>query len=117
GAHMVHEQRLPYAFYGLTYLPLLLAVMVAAWIQKRADNALFAGPMQLFAVFLGFLMVVISFGHVKALMPVALAMTAVFALQTSLFHDKRLLMLAACSWLIAAGSFSAFATHVFDWPM
>jgi hypothetical protein len=31
GAAAVQEQRLPWAFYGLTYLPLVLAVSVAGW--------------------------------------------------------------------------------------
>jgi hypothetical protein len=117
GARVVQEERLPYAFYGLTYLPLLLTVMAVGWYQKRAGNALFAGPMRSFAVGLACVMVAISFGHVKALVPVALAMTAVFAMQTALFRDGRLAILASLSWLIATGGFAAFATHVLDWPV
>ena len=117
GARVVQEQRLPYAFYGLTYLPLLLTVMVVGWLQKRAGNELFAGPLRWFVVGLACLMVAIAFDHVKALVPVALTMTGVFALQTVLFRDGRVALLAAVSWIIAAGGMATFATSVLDWPV
>src|SRR5581483_11124548 len=86
GAQIVHEERLPYAFYGLTYLPLLLAVTVAARAltsirDKRVPDDLFAPPLRLFAVALGCLMLAVSLGHPKATFPVGLCMTAAFAFQ------------------------------------
>ena len=39
-AELVHEERLPLAFYGLTCLPLVAGLMTAAWyLRDRSDVA------------------------------------------------------------------------------
>jgi hypothetical protein len=45
-AAAVRESRLPYAFYGLTYAPLIIVFTgIATWLSRRG-NRLFAGPLQ-----------------------------------------------------------------------
>ena len=116
-ARIVQEERLPYAFYGLTFLPLLLTLMVIGRRLATAGQDLFAKPLIAFSIVLGCLMLAVSFGHVKALFPVALCMTLMFSLQVILFRDGRLAVLAIVSWIVAAAGFSAFAGTVLGWSL
>jgi hypothetical protein len=116
-AEVIHEANLPYAFYGLTYLPLLLALMFVARVQTRGGNELFAQPLRVFAVGLASVMLAVSTGHVKAFVPVALVMTATFALQAAVFRDGRLAWLAVLSWIAAASGFAEFAGAVLGWSL
>src|SRR5262245_46462838 len=59
GARAIQEERLPYAFYGLTYLPLLLATMVASRRRARRGDTLFAAPLRHFSIGLGCLMLAV----------------------------------------------------------
>lgn len=104
-AHLLREERLPFAFYGLTYLPLIAGLMIAA---LRAD-VLFAKPLRQFCVGLSFLLLLLSLGHVKALFPVAVLMVFVFALQTILFRDWRPALAAMIAWFLAACGLPLFA--------
>ena len=116
-AHSVQEARLPYAYNGLTYLPLLLTLMAAgAWLTRK-DNELFALPIRRFAMALGCLMLAVSLGHVKALFPVALCMTAAFALQVIRFREGRLAALGILAWMMASVGFVPFAEQVLGWTM
>jgi len=133
GARMVHEPRLPIPFYGLTYLPLILGVMTLSW-WRMGDrrvallttdglgspshgSELFSRPLRLFSIGLGCLMLAVSLGHVKALFPVALCMTAVFALQVLLFREGRLALLAIAAWIVASAGFAPFAESVLGWTL
>jgi hypothetical protein len=116
-AHVVHEQRLPYAFYGLTYLPLLLGLMVIGRKLTSAGNQLFARPIRVFAVALGCIMLAISVGHVKAVFPVALCMTLAFGLQVALFRDGRLALLGVVAWIAAAIGLVPFVQTVLGWTL
>ncbi|MEX0702521.1 MAG: hypothetical protein WD069_10545 [Planctomycetales bacterium] len=125
GAAAVHEPKLPYAFYGLTYLPLLAACALAYRPVARRLGDLFAVPLRRFSVGLAGLLLVVSWthllgspsGHPKAVFPVGLAMVAVFAAQTFLFRDRRLL-LPACAALCAASlGLPVFVEQVLEAPV
>lgn len=105
GAELVQEKKLPFAFYGLTYLPLIAASMVAAWRVKAAH---FAQPLRWFSIGLSVLLLTVSLGHFKAILPVSLAMLVVFVLQTLLFRDWRPAIAAIAAWTVAAFGFSPF---------
>jgi hypothetical protein len=112
GAHAVHEQRLPYAFYGLTYLPFLIVLtMAAAWAGRRG-NEVFAGPGRRFAVGLSCLLLAAAFQHPKAVFPVSAAMVGIFALQIRLFRKGPLLYPAIAAFIGASFGLSIFATDV-----
>jgi hypothetical protein len=112
GAAAVNEDRLPIAFYGLTYLPLLLVVsLVAKWRQRVGDDV-FAIPMRRFAVGLGVVLLAVSVTHVKAIFPVSLGAVALFGLQCCLFKDRRVVVLGVVAWLMAAAGCSSFLTDV-----
>jgi len=116
GAHAVREAKLPYAFYGLTYLPLIGAAMLSYRFAVRFGSDLFAVPLRHFSTALSTLLLVASFTHPDlTLYPAFLVggvMTIVFALQTVLFADRRLALPSMVSWLIATSSCPSFITQV-----
>jgi hypothetical protein len=114
GAQAVSEEELPYAFYGLTYLPLILSAMFATVTLQRRKNELFARPLRQFCVGLSLLLLAASFWHVKALLPVAGVMIGVFATQAGFFQDRLLALAAIGAFLIASVGLVPFAERVFE---
>lgn len=117
GAELVREERLPYAFYGLTYVPLLLGLIgIGAWLGGRANRSgeasLFAQPIQWYVFALSCVLLVASFTHAKALLPVGLLMTVLFALQARLFHTRYAVYPGIVAWFGAAYGIGPFATNV-----
>lgn len=114
GATAVHEQTLPYAFYGLTYLPLLCGLMVAGRGAAKRGQDLFARPICHFSVGLAAVLLLASFSHAKAVFPVNLVMTAVFTVQAFVFRERRLIVGGILAWIAAAIGFMPFATGVLN---
>ena len=112
GAHAVREARLPYAFYGLTYLPFLIVLTTVAGWAGRRGNPLFAQPARRFAVGLSCLLLAAAFQHEKAMFPVSAAMVGMFALQLGLFRNRRLLYPAIAAFVGASFGLSTFVTGV-----
>ncbi|MBI4582693.1 MAG: hypothetical protein HY717_01475 [Planctomycetes bacterium] len=115
GAQAVREPSLPYAFYGLTYLPLLTALFLAgARLERPLFGDLFAGPLRRFGVGLAVLLLAASFTDAtgKALFPVSLAMAVFFSMQTLAFRDRRLAPLAILAGLVMAWGWPPFASGV-----
>jgi hypothetical protein len=98
GARAVREERLPIAFYGVTYLPLLVAFMTAARCVAAAGSELFAVPLRRYSVGLACLLLAVSLGHAKAVFPVGLVLTFLLAAQVVLFRDRRLAIPTAMAW-------------------
>ena len=111
-ATAVHEARLPIAFYGLTYFPLLAGLTVLASRLLRRDNDLFAVPLRQFAIGLGTVLLAVSLTSAKAIFPVSLASVALFALQAALFRDRKAVGLGIAAWVTAALSCTTFLTSV-----
>lgn len=116
GATAVHEPRLPYAFYGLTYLPLLAGLSCVAALLQRRRETLFSTPLRQFAIGLGVLLLGVSLTHGKALFPVGLALTVLFGLQLVIFRDRRLLPAAIAAFLVAGSGAQTFVEQVLLWP-
>lgn len=117
GAMAVHEPRLPYAFYGLTYLPLLIVATFGSFLAAKRGSDLFARPLRHFAVGVPCLLLAVAFSHPKAVFPVGAAMVAVFALQTMLFRDRRLILASIIAFIAAAFGFTTFAAEVLGFPL
>lgn len=94
GAAAVREDRLPIAFYGLTYLPLLAGIAATAVWHRRRGDGVFSRPMTQFTVGLSTLLLFASLTHIKAMFPVGLVLAVGFTAQTFLFRDRRLLLTA-----------------------
>ena len=115
GAAAVREDRLPYAFYGLTYLPLLVVTSLAAAWRGRRHDELFAAPLRQFSIGLGLLLWGAALTHTKALLPVGLSLSALFVVQAMLFRVRRLSLASGIGWMTAAVGFSPFAAGVLGW--
>lgn len=112
GAEAVREPKLPYPLYGLTYLPLLIALTsVAVWRRNR-DDELFVRQIRRFAVGLATLLLIVSLGHVKAMFLVPVALTAFFAGQVVAFRDRKLMIPAIAAFILAAAGFTPFVSGV-----
>ena len=114
GATAVHEQRLPFAFYGLTYLPLLIALLGFYSHAVKVGSTLFARPIRFFSIGLSCLLFGLAFGHAKAVFPVSVVMTLVFGAQTVLFRDRRPMILAVLSSIASAYGVSSFIEGVLE---
>lgn len=123
GASAVREQRLPFAFYGLTYLPLIAAVIASARILTgiRAPmpviarvRDLWCSPLRQFVTALCGVLLVASVTHPKALLPVAAAMCAAFFVQAFVFGAPRLVLPAIAGYLAATAGVTPFCSSVLD---
>lgn len=108
----VRESRLPYAFYGLTYAPLLIVFSVIAAILQRHGNNLFAGPFQKLVTVLPCLLLGVSWTHPSAVLPVALVLAPLFVLQVALFRQNSYLIMANVAFLAGAVGIPEFARRV-----
>ncbi len=112
GASALNESKLPFAFYGLTYLPLIIACVVAAVRLERRGIGLFAKPMRQFCAGISVLLLAVSVTHAKALFPVASAMTLLFLWQANVFRIRRLALAGMIAFVIASMGATSFANGV-----
>ncbi len=111
-AAAVHESKLPYAFYGLTYAPLILGFSLAAIRLKQRQVELFAQPLRIVANVLPWVLFAVSFTHPSAVLPVSLVLCPLFALQAYLFRQPLSLVPAAMAFLALPLGAPAFCQRV-----
>ncbi|MBI2480147.1 MAG: hypothetical protein HYV60_16405, partial [Planctomycetia bacterium] len=114
GASALNESHLPYAFYGLTYLPLIIAAVCVAVRLERRGVALFAKPMRQYCAGISILLLALSMTHAKAFFPVASVMTILLAWQANVFRTRRLAVAGMIAFLIASTGTTAFANGVLE---
>src|SRR5262249_29561850 len=98
GATAVRESRVPLAFYGLTYLPLLVTLLVAGKLAHRSGSELFARPMRLFGFGLTCLLWALSLTHEKAMFPVGVVLVGVAAAQLRVLRFWPALFVGLLAW-------------------
>lgn len=113
-AEAVRESRLPYAFYGLTYAPLIIVFTVIAGLLRRRGNNLFAEPVQTIASVLPCLLLGVSFTHPSAVLPVALVLCPMFIVQAAFFRNKNYFVAASVAFLAAAYGIPGFTLRVLE---
>ena len=116
-ATAVHEQRLPVAFYGLTWLPLIMSATFASVRAARRGDRLIEVPARRFAMLVAMLLFAACFTHTKAIFPVSAVMTATFVLQAKLFGKRRLLVGSAAAWIAVCVSVRVFLSSVCGLPI
>lgn len=115
GAALVHEKRMPLAFYGLTYLPLLTVLAWCARIFERRGISVFVGPMRAFGFLVSVLLLGLSWTHAKAVFPVSIAIAGLATFEMLLDRDRRRLFLIAPALASAAFGFPGFVGGVLGW--
>ena len=108
-ASAVGEDRLPIAFYGLSYLPLLLTISISSAVLARRRHETFAVPMRHFATFLAIALFALSWMHLKAIFPVAVVSCCLFSLYAVLFQDRRYILASMLALTVATGAWIPFA--------
>jgi hypothetical protein len=111
-AHALAEQKLPLAFYGLTYLPLLTAFSLAAPYMTAKKRFYFSMPLQQFATVVAVLLFATSFTHTKAIFPVATANVLLFTMFAVLFRDRRYIVPSLIALVLSAGAGVPFGNSV-----
>jgi hypothetical protein len=118
-AYAVGEDRLPLAFYGLSYLPFLLIVAGASSLLARRNANSFAVPMRQFVTVLSLAFCVLSWTHIKACFPVAVVNLLMFGLFAMIFRDRRYAIPAMAALTVAVGTWIPFvnAMQLADLPL
>ncbi len=65
-AHSLAEERLPIAFYGLTYLPFILVTSFAYRMLERRGKLFFSSPIREFITLISIVLYGLAFTHIKA---------------------------------------------------
>lgn len=115
GAAAVQENKLPFAFYGLTYLPLLVIMTGAAYFLHLKNKPLFVQPLRYFSSGMAVVLLALACTHSKALFPVAGLMTVLFAFQTWAFRMPILMRAVICAWLLSAVGGYFFSQSFLGW--
>lgn len=117
GSQALHEQKLPYAFYGLTYLPLLGILL--GWVA-RAPAGLrghLVQPVRIYCRLLTLMLLALSFTHPKAVFPVGAALAGFILLEAIVFGDRRLVFLAIAACAAAVAGIVPFGEQVLGWRL
>lgn len=118
-ASAVQESRLPVAFYGLTYLPLLAGFALASrWFGQR-DRHEFRIPLKRFVSILSVSLTLLSLTHWKAAFVVNTVGVMAFMFYGVVLRERRCILAAIGCLVVAAGSFIPFASsmHLFQTDM
>ncbi|MCA9008989.1 MAG: hypothetical protein KDB01_04545 [Planctomycetaceae bacterium] len=110
-ASAIREDRLPVAFYGLTYLPLLAAVAAGSRRFELRGDLVFSQPMKEFATWLSGFLFAVSLTHTKAAFLVGIVDVPVFLCLAIAFRDRRYIIPSILALVIAiANSIPALAS-------
>ena len=110
----VNEKKLPFAFYGITYLPLLgLLTGVCCWLAKkrRYDMSI---PIQLFITGVTGILWCSSMFNIKAAFIVAAINLVSFLVYAVAFRDRRYTAGSLVAAVVCAASWSPFANAMFN---
>lgn len=111
-AAAIQEPRLPLAYYGFTFVPLLASFSaLSIWRARRGDE-LFVAPLRRSAVGLSLAFLALALTHEKALFPAAATLTAVFATQAFGFRNRLLVVPGIVGLVLASVGLPHFYNDV-----
>lgn len=102
-ADAIRRERVPISMYGLTYVPLLLALVVAVRQLKLKSLKELAVPVQQFLIILNSLLIVLSFQDVVSAFVVSVTNVALFACYGFILKERRFGYLSVLSGVVAIG--------------
>jgi|GEM_PF-1977631 len=117
GAAVVQEQRLPIAFYGMTYLPLLLGVAGLGRVLELRGIHPFSRPLRQFSLWFPVPLLCLSLTHSKAMLPVGALLLLYSLLHAVIWRDRSVRIVMACAWLTATAGVTAFCSQVLHLPL
>ena len=108
-AAAINEQRLPLAFYGVTYLPLIAGLSIFARKAHQADNHRLCDPIKQFVTIIVTLCFVAAATNLKAAFLVSLINIPVFAALSVMYRDRRYITGTLVALVAVAATFVPFA--------
>lgn len=115
-ATAVGERKLPIAFYGLTYLPLLTGIALGSRYFRRRANPVFSRPMQQFTTIVLLALFALSVANVKAMLVVGVINVFAFAGMGGIFRDRRYALGSIAAIYAVAWSIIPCMNSVPGWP-
>jgi hypothetical protein len=113
-ASTLNEPRLPVAFYGLTYLPLLLVLAVAGrWLADRRYVE-FSFPIKRYTTCVSALLVLVALTNLKAAFIVPAISVVTFTVFAILYRDRAYVKATVTSLVLATATSVPFA-NAMDW--
>jgi hypothetical protein len=110
----VNEKKLPFAFYGITYLPLLgLLTGVCYWLTKKHRFDM-STPIQMFITGVSAFLWCSSLFNIKATFIVAAINLVTYLVYAVAFRDRRYAIGSLVAAVVCAASWSPFANAMFD---
>ena len=103
-AGAIGEHRLPIAFYGLTYLPLLIGLSFSSRILRLRNVMDMSRPIQHFVTLVSSILFVVAFTNLKACFMVSCVNVALYLVYATLFADRRYAAATLLSLILAVGS-------------
>ncbi|GAB5445013.1 MAG: hypothetical protein Fues2KO_53620 [Fuerstiella sp.] len=100
----IREQRLPLAFYGITYLPFLTVAAIFSRHFQRRQLAFFARPLKHFATVVALLLLALAVTNIKALFVVSAVNIVAFVAFAIVFADRRYVIPAIAALTLTVGS-------------
>ncbi|MEZ6042308.1 MAG: hypothetical protein R3C20_17530 [Planctomycetaceae bacterium] len=118
-ASAVQEQRLPVAFYGITYLPLVAVLATVARKLRLGRYSQFCPAVQQFATALVLICFAVSLSHVKAAFLIPCLSILTFGVLAVVFTDRRYVLGSIAALIIATATANPFAaamrwSHTWD---
>lgn len=101
------EERLPIAFYGVTYLPLLLGWTLAS--RFLSNRSYFSQPLQIAATCLTLLLMPLSLTHPKAAVLIPIVHGGLFLIYANVWQDRRYCFPFFGAMTIAVGGLIPFS--------
>ncbi len=114
GAVLMQESRLPFAFYGLTYLPLLVGLTLLSCWREVKNRPHWRSPIVLLSSLAPIVLLVLAGTHPKAMFPVGIALTCLIGWQLTVLRNRLLLIGMIASLLLAAAGCMTFLQVVLD---
>jgi hypothetical protein len=108
----LNESRLPIAFYGLSYLPLLVGLAVASRLMGNRKRFEFSVPMERFTLLLTLALIAISFSNLKAVFLVSILFVPIFIVYAILFRDRHFILPSIACLMIAGVMSVPFASTI-----
>ena len=113
----VNEKKLPLAFYGVTYLPLLgLLTCVSCWLSKKRRFDM-SHPIQLFTTGVSVILWGSSMLNIKAAFIVSAINILCFLAYAIAFRDRRYAIGTLAAAVVCASCWVPFANAMFHWDI